>query len=262
MRSLLVSVLPLLVGMISTPMAFADGDEGLENCLEVDLAVTAMWADTDWAGTDEACPVAESELRDDVYPFTLADGYNFNCELAGPFIELPLVGYVPTAVKGTLVGTIGGHDFQGTVDCSSMENGQLLQPFLMKELLPYPRLTEVSIFEGDISVAGRRGKEAGLIELPLTMVTRGIGIMHIEANDPGNGNLVVGASITHSLLGLSPYRGQESITLLMQGHIFNVVGGDDLGPDATVKGLICSEALSEAIEGGDKGRRNKDDDDD
>ena len=131
---------------------------------------------------------------------------------------------------------------------------QLAQPFL-KQGLPFPRVTEVSVFDGVISVDnGRRTKE-----VPIVMATRAAGITHVE--DPAAP--LVGASITHSLLGLviddaegnGKGKGRDaevldaSADLLLQGHIF-FPGPveDDLTPEgenaaAVIKGSICSEDL-------------------
>ncbi len=119
--------------------------------------------------------------------------------------------------QGEITGTIGGHEFTATLLCASLSNWyqdscadpedpttcsfQLAQPFL-KQGLPFPRVTEVSILDGVISPKGKgKGKKA---EIPIVMATRAAGIMHVEdLNAP-----LVGASITHSLLGDGDVRGR------------------------------------------------------
>jgi hypothetical protein len=229
----------------------------------------------------ESCPVRDywdGELQEMFYPFTIED-HLLNCEFAD-FLTLPVVGMVPTWVvsegedpgmPGEISGTIDGHPFAATLYCASMTNWyqdscsdpadpdsctfQLAQPFLSKGL-PFPRVTEVSVFDGAITVESRGNKT---VDVPIVLATRAAGITHVE--DPAAP--LVGASITHSLLGLviddaegnGKGKGRDaevldaSADLLLQGHIF-FPGPveDDLTPEgenaaAVIKGSICSEDL-------------------
>ena len=95
-------------------------------------------------------------------------------------------------------------------------------------------------------------------EVPIVMATRAAGIMHLE----DLANFEVGASITHSALGLVTIRDNDkdngknrinlkemdgSVDLLLQGHIFSP---DDVSNDpgaARIKGSICSKDLYKAL---------------
>lgn len=237
--------------------------------------------------TDEgACAVPDywdGELQETFYPFTLED-HLFNCEVSGNVMPLscaPDAPMVPTSVQseGKITGTIGGHAFEATLFCASLTNYyekfcvdvdpcdpdamcfQLAQPFL-KQGLPFPRVTEVSVFDGAISVG--EGKKA----IPLVMATRAAGITHLE--DPPQ---LVGASVTHSLLGMATYEiddGEEvedaevlegSADLLLQGHIFAPVAVEEDEGAAVVRGTICSKDLSRLLKRkGRKGGHEEDDD--
>jgi len=207
-----------------------------------------------------ACPVRDyldGALQQAFYPFTIED-HPFNCETAD-LVTLPVVGMVPTWVvsEGEITGTIGGHAFSAMLYCASLTNWygsfcpdptdpelpcfQLAQPFLGKGL-PFPRVTEVSVLDGVITV--ERGSKQKEVELPIIMATRAAGITHVE----GDGQ--VGASITHSLLGMLALEDNDkdevlagSADLLLQGHIFSPYTVDnDPGP-AVIKGAICSQDL-------------------
>lgn len=233
-----------------------------------------------------SCPVRDymdGELQGMFYPFTIED-HRLNCETED-FLTLPVVGEVPTWVvsegderfmPGQIRGTIDGHPIAGTLTCASMTNYyeqfcedstdpmcfQLAQPFLMKLGLPFPRVTEVSVFDGAITV--KRGKHK-TVEVPIVLATRAAGITHVE--DPSAP--LVGASITHSLLGMVTYEKNKgeakpldgSGDLLLQGHIFypGTVEEDfnrETGANeaAVIKGSICSEDLYKQLNRGGKGR--------
>jgi hypothetical protein len=127
----------------------------------------------------------------------------------------------------------------------------MAQPLFNTAKGHFPRVTEVSVFDGVITVQnGKRGAK----EVPILMATRAAGITHLESLDPPQ----VGASITHSLLGLLTYESEEnergnkdrdveklkgSADLLLQGHIFYPgTVADDPGA-AVVRGSICSKRL-------------------
>jgi hypothetical protein len=197
--------------------------------------------------------------------------HRFNCEVFGDTMPLrigDLEVQVPTSVRseGTISGTIGGHPFSADLYCASLTNWyerfcndpadpgapcfQLAQPMLAKGL-PFPRVTEVSIFDGVITVG--RGKKARAI--PLLLATRAAGIMHLEdltANPPE-----VGASVTHGLLGMVTYDAGDddgdvetldgSADLLLQGHIFSPDPVADDPGAAVVRGAICSDDLQQLL---------------
>jgi hypothetical protein len=206
------------------------------------------------------CPVRDyldGELQQAFYPFTIED-HPFNCETAD-FVTLPVVGMVPTWVvsEGEITGTIGGNAFSAMLYCASLTNWyqdycldpddpstcsfQLAQPFL-KQGLPYPRVTEVSVFDGVVTV--ERGSKQKEVELPIIIATRAAGITHVE----GGGQ--VGASITHSLLGMLALEDNDkdevlegSADLLLQGHIFSPFSVEEDDGPAVIKGAICSQDL-------------------
>jgi len=212
-----------------------------------------------------ACPVRDyldGELQQAFYPFTIED-HPFNCETAD-FVTLPVVGMVPTWVvsEGEITGTIGGHAFSATLYCASLTNWyqdyctdpsnpstcsfQLAQPFLQKLSEPYPRVTEVSVLDGVITV--ERGSKQKEVELPIIMATRAAGITHVEDTNPET--LQVGASITHSLLGMLALEDNDkdevlagSADLLLQGHIFSPLSVEEDDGPAVIKGAICSQDL-------------------
>jgi hypothetical protein len=188
-------------------------------------------------------------------------------------------------MPGEINGTIDGHPFAATLYCASMTNYyaqfcddptdpnspcfQLAQPFL-KQGLPFPRVTEVSVFDGAITV--NKGKHK-TVEVPIVLATRAAGITHVENPDPMAAE--VGASITHSLLGMVTYDADDdegdrdtkeldgSADLLLQGHIFYPGPvEEDLTPDgrnaaAVIKGSICSKDLYKKLNR--RGRRGHDD---
>ena len=219
-----------------------------------------------------ACAVRDywgGDLQDAFYPFTKED-HLFSCDYFsdvapyyGTAVTLPNDAVVPSSVvsDGDIVGHIGGHPFSATLYCASQTNWyqgscadssdpkscsfQLAQPFLTppEEGDFYPRVTEVSVFDGVITV--EKCKET--IEVPIVMATRAAGMTHVESLDPPQ----VGATITHSALGIATYEedGDDvkvmggSLDLLLQGHIFHP---DPVGVDkkaAAIKGVICSKSL-------------------
>jgi hypothetical protein len=228
-----------------------------------------------------ACAVRDywgGELQRAFYPFTIAD-HLFNCEYFGNEAPLPTGEMVPSSVvsQGALNGTLGGHPFSATLYCASLTNWyqdsctdpddptscspQLAQPFLSMGL-PFPRVTEVSVFDGSVSV--RRGRRT--VEVPLLMATRAAGITHLESMDPPE----VGASVTHSALGMVTYGNDwddvrvldGSLDLLLQGHIFSP---DDVEEDpgaARVVGTVCSRQLYRLLNRGHQRRRDRGHDDD
>ena len=254
-------------------------------CMDVEIQPFHMMPDGSCAVQD----YLDGALREAFYPFTIED-HLFNCEYFGPATPLPTGDLVPSSVAGEITGTIGGHEFTATLLCASLTNWyqdscadpddpstcsfQLAQPFLAKGL-PFPRITEVSVLDGVISGKGK-GKMA---DIPIVMATRAAGIMHIEDLSAP----LVGASITHSLLGMVTYEdgdGEDhglrvldaSADLLLQGHIFFPgTVEEDVDPDtganeaAVIKGVVCSEELYKLVN--EKGKKNakkngKDEDDD
>jgi hypothetical protein len=231
---------------------------------------------------DGSCAVKEyldGDLQAMFYPFT-EEEHLFNCEYFGPATPLPGIGLVPSSVTGTISGTIDGFPFEADLLCASLTNWyqdscsdpedpntctfQLAQPML-KMGFPFPRLTEVSVFDGSILVGKKK-------EIPIVMATRAAGLMHVEDLSAP----LVGASITHSLLGLGILDDEDelkvldgSADMLLQGHIF-FPGPveEDVDPDtganeaAVIKGSICSKKLYNKLNrrGGKKGKKGRDED--
>ncbi len=265
------SGLALAVLAASTGITFA-GDHA-NYCMDVEIEPFHMMPG--FMTEKGACAVrdyADGELQEAFYPFTKED-HLFNCEVSGDTVMLPGIGEVPSSVASQqgIVGTIGGHKFKADLYCASLTNWyqdscvdpedpttctfQLAQPFLSKGL-PFPRVTEVSVFDGKITVG--KGRQAR--KIPVVMATRAAGITHVEdLHAP-----LVGASVTHSLLGMATHKGHGkkdgddhdfkvldgSADLLLQGHIFfpGTVEEDfnqETGANeaAVIKGSICSEDL-------------------
>ena len=226
-----------------------------------------------------ACPVRdywEGELQAAFYPFTRED-HLFNCDYFGDAAPLPTGDMVPSWVvsNGEITGTIGGHPFSATLNCASLTNWyqdscsdpadpstctfQLAQPFLAAEVPYFVRVTEVSVFDGAITI--QKGKKKTVV--PFVMATRAAGITHLESLDPVETQ--VGASITHSLLGLLTLEDDDvevldgSLDLLLQGHIFFPPDLVDPNP-ARVRGVLCSEELYSMLN--KRGPKDKDKDDD
>jgi hypothetical protein len=114
-----------------------------------------------------------------------------------------------------------------------------------------------------VTVEGRKGE----VEVPLVMATRAAGITHLE--DPPE---LVGASITHSALGMATQDDDDdgmkvlggSLDLLLQGHIFSPVSAEEDPGAARIHGTICSKdlykLLNKPAKGGGKGRKGGRDD--
>ena len=261
---LTLSAAPLLA--TADPTLDADG----AHCMRVDLGLILLEMDGScavrdyWAGT----------LQEEFYPFTL-EGHLFNCEVSGEFTKFPIkddtgtiidFALLPSSVKnaeGTVVaGTIGDYPFEGSLQCATLTNEvvtgdattNLAQPFLLAPPKFYPRLTDVSILDGAITVGGAR-------EIDVVLVTRGAGLLHVE--ELTEESLEVGATLTHSALGLVVYKQnkhgkivsdvleESSADLLLQGHVFH-----EEPPRAMLRGWICSESLQDLLDG--KGRKNDD----
>ncbi len=268
--------------MAVSTVAVASGSGSDGNfCMDVEIDPFHMMP------SEEACAVRDywdGWLQEKYYPFTIED-HLFNCEVFGALTPLPGLGPVPSSVvsQGDITGTIGGHTYTGTLLCASQTNWyqdscedpedpttctfQLAQPFL-KQDLPFPRVTEVSIFDGVITVEKGWGR---VKEVPILMATRAGGITHVEnLNAP-----LVGASITHSLLGLLTYEMddeefeakalQGSADMLLQGHIFfpgsveEDVDDEGNNEAAVIKGAVCSKDLYRML---NRNGGNKDEDDD
>lgn len=259
-------------------LANGDGPHSADNfCMDVELGPFHLVPD----GTCAVRDYWDGWLQEKYYPFTIEE-HLFNCEFFGPQTPLPTGQMVASSVASDelepITGTIGGHPFSGTLLCASLTNWyqgscadpedpdtcafQLAQPFLGQGL-PFPRITEVSVLDGIITVDKGNGKTA---DVPVVLATRAAGIMHLEDLDAP----LVGGSITHSLLGLVSYELEDdevadeamedvtdlggSLDLLLQGHIF-FPGSveDDVDPDtgrneaAVIKGSVCSKKLHKLL---------------
>ena len=101
------------------------------------------------------------------------------------------------------------------------------------------------MFDGVVTVESCNG----LVEVPVLMATRAAGITHMEdlTTDPPQ----VGASVTHSSLGMVTYEDDcddskvltGSIDLLLQGHIFSPNSVEDDPGAAVITGVVCSKGL-------------------
>lgn len=262
--------------LLTAGTAFAGqgpGGDGDTYCMDVVVEPFHMEID----GSCDVKDYLDGRLQEMFYPFT-EEEHLFNCDYFGPMTPLPTGDMVPSSVKGVISGTIDGNPFEADLYCASMTNWyqdsctdpddpetcsfQLAQPMLAKGM-PFPRITEVSVFDG--IVENEKGKE-----IPIVMATRAGGIMHLE----DLANFLVGASITHSALGLATYRDNDkdkgkdrinlkhmdaSADLLLQGHIFSLDAVEDDPGAAVIKGSICSKDLYKALYAQ---RSNGDDDDD
>jgi hypothetical protein len=251
--------------LIAAGMAAAGGNASSDDaryCMDVNIEPFHMMPGfMDSAGACAVRDYWDGELQEAFYPFTSED-HLFNCEYFGDMAPLPTGDLVPSSVvsQDLVNGTIGGHPFSARLYCASLTNWyqescadpedpatcsvQLAQPFLSKGL-PFPRVTEVSVIDGEIMV--KRGRRTSAV--PFLMATRAAGVTHIESMDPEASQ--VGASITHSALGMVAY-GEDgddarvlngSLDLLLQGHIFYPGRVEDDPGAATVQGTICSKAL-------------------
>jgi hypothetical protein len=270
-----------LAAAVST--AALGSDDDADYCMTVDLGPFHMVPG--FMTPEGACAVRDywdGELQESLYPFTIGD-HLFNCEKFGDLAPLPTGDEVPSSVKseGDITGTIGGHAYTGTLFCASLTNWyeefcpdpldpekpcfQLAQPFFnLIDRDPYPRVTEVSIFDGVITVERGNGK---VVDVPVLMATRAAGITHLEGLDPPQ----VGASVTHSLLGLLTYEIDDdevesveqldgSLDALLQGHIFFPVSVEDDPGAARVRGALCSKDLYKLLNRRGKPSHRKDDD--
>ena len=246
-----------------TSLAIADDDAG-NYCMDVEIEPFHLMPDGECTVRD----YLDGELQKMFYPFTEED-HLFNCEVFGPAIPMPF-GDVPSAVvsQDLIVGTIDGHPFEANLMCASLTNWyqewcpdpsdkttcfQMAQPFLGFEQ-PYPRVTEVSIFDGVITVEKKKNK---MVDIPIVMATRASGITHVEDLTAP----LVGASFTHDLLGMVTYDvddDEDEIELkeldgvadmLLQGHIFFPGPVSDDPGAARVRGTICSKDLFKKLNG-------------
>ncbi|MDJ0807695.1 MAG: hypothetical protein QNJ78_12790 [Gammaproteobacteria bacterium] len=268
--------------MLVAGLALAD-DDGY--CMDVNISGFHMMPGSeDSAGSCAVRDFWGGELQAAFYPFTKED-HLFNCDYFegvdpyyGAAVTLPNGAVVPSSVvsQDQIIGTIGGHPFSAKLYCASQTNWyqdscldpndpttckfQLRQPFLTPPDEPfYARVSEVSVFDGVITVE-KRNKT---VEVPLVLATRAAGLMHVEDLAAPQ----VGASITHSALGMVTYDddGDEarvldgSLDLLLQGHIFHPGSVQDDDKPAVIKGAICSEALYKLLNktgGGGKGKKD------
>jgi len=252
---------------VATMGSLASGPSEKETyCMNVDLGPFHMVPG--FMTPEGACAVRDywdGGLQRQFYPFTIED-HKFNCEVFGDLTPLPTGDLVPSSVvsEGNITGTIGGLPFTGKLLCASLTNWyadycpnppsapcfQLAQPFFnLIDRDPYPRVTEVSVFDGVITVARDKGKA---VEVPVVIATRAAGITHLESLDPPQ----VGASVTHNLLGMVTYEDEDamearelegSLDLLLQGHIFypDTVANDPGA--ARVRGAVCSKDLAKLL---------------
>jgi len=252
--------------LAAAAMAALAGGAGEQEtyCMDVDLGPFHMIPG--FMTEEGACAVRDywnGELQQRFYPFTIED-HLFNCEVFGDAAPLPNGDMVPSSVvsDGDVTGTIGGHPFTGKLLCASLTNWyanfcpdplsspcfQLAQPFLAAEAPYYPRVTEVSVLDGVITVSRGRGRT---VEVPVLMATRAAGITHVESLDPPQ----VGASVTHNLLGMLLQGDDEgdarelrgSLDVLLQGHIFYPDTVENDPGAARVRGAICSKALDRLL---------------
>jgi len=287
--------------LLTAGMAIAGGGHGNDDaayCMDVRIDPFHMMPG--FMTEEGACAVRDywdGALQEAYYPFTIED-HLFNCDYFkdveefgyGDFAPLPTGDMVPSSVvsQGNIIGTIGGHPFEAKLMCASQTNWyqdscedpedpstcavQLAQPVIgLREMLSeehqieidlYPRVTEVSVFDGAITVG--KGKKA----IPIVIATRAAGITHIEELDPP----LVGASITHSLLGMVTYDEDDEVDdvkvlegsadMLLQGHIFFDGTVEEDPGAARIYGAICSEDLYNLLNKGKKEKKGKDKDDD
>lgn len=259
--------------MLAAGMALAGGNTGPDDanyCMDVKIEPFHMIPG--FMDPSGACAVKnywDGELQEAFYPFT-KDDHLFNCEVFGDVAPLPIEDedspfygmLVPSSVvsQGDIKGTIGGHAFSARLYCASLTNwyqdscddaddltactSQLAQPMLAKGL-PFPRVTEVSVFDGVVEAKTCNG----VVEVPVLMATRASGITHLE--DLTRNPPQVGASVTHSSLGMVTYEDDcdeakvltGSLDLLLQGHIFSPNSVEDDPGAAVVTGVVCSKGL-------------------
>lgn len=268
--------------LLAAGMVLADGRSGSQDdanyCMDVSIEPFHMMPG--YADDAGACAVRDywdGELQEAFYPFTRED-HLFNCDVFGEEVPLLPDVDVPSSVvsQGDIVGKIGGHDFSARLYCASLTNWyqdscadpddlstcsvQLAQPMLARGL-PFPRVTEVSVFDGRIVVDKRNRR----VEVPVLLVTRAAGITHLE--DLSSVPPQVGASVTHSSLGMLTYEEHDgvkvlkgSLDLLLQGHIFSPKSVAEDPGAAVIKGSVCSKDLYTLLnrkgKRGGKGRKS------
>ena len=264
LRQFTTHAMAAIVFSAGTSMAVANDDakKAGNYCMDVEIEPFHL-------SPDGSCAVRDyfgGKLQKMFYPFTEED-HLFNCEVFGEAIPMPF-GDVPSSVASNdpIAGTIDGHPFEASLMCASLTNWyqkfcpdpsdkencfQLAQPFMNFDQ-PFPRVTEISLFDGVITVEKNKNKTE---MVPIVMATRASGITHVEdLNAP-----LVGASFTHDLIGMVTYPTQNgeinlktldgSADLLLQGHIFFPgTVEEDVDPEgnnkaAVTKGTICSEDL-------------------
>lgn len=257
----------VIVLAAATSMATANDDaKNAGNfCMDVEIEPFHLMPDGSCAVRD----YFDGELQEMFYPFT-EEKHLFNCEVFGPAIPMPF-GDVPSSVATDIdvpiVGTIGGHPFEASLMCASLTNWyqefctdpsdkencfQMAQPFLNLDQ-PFPRVTEVSLFDGVITVEKNKNKNE---MIPFVMATRASGITHIEDLSAP----LVGASFTHDLLGMVTYDADDkgkiklkaldgNADMLLQGHIFFPGPVSEDPGAAVVKGVICSKDLYKKLNG-------------
>lgn len=254
--NLITSIFAVAALATSAVVSLASGQANGDFCLTVEVEPFHLMPD----GTCTVRDYFDGELQERFYPFTEND-HLFNCEVFGGAIPMPF-GDVPSSVATAepIVGTIGGYPFEADLMCASLTNWyqefcsdpsvpencfQIAQPFLMQGL-PFPRVTEVSLFDAAITVPkGNKTKTINIV-----MATRATGITHVEDLSAP----LVGASFIHDLLGMVRYYPDEEegekheslegrADLLLQGHIFFPGPVSDDPGAAVVKGAICSKQL-------------------
>lgn len=269
----ITQILSTIFLISSTSLVFA-GDHKHHSgnyCMDIEIQPFHLMPDGNCTVRD----YFDGKLQKEFFPFTEED-HLFNCEVFGPSIPMPF-GAVPSSVTSgdaAVVGTIDGHPFEAKLMCASLTNWyqkfcqdpadpascfQMAQPF-MNMPQPFPRVTEISLFDGTITVTKNKRKSKNI---PIVMVTRASGITHVE----DLGLPLVGASFTHDLIGMATYETDEDETelkkldgsadMLLQGHIFFPGSVSDDPGAARIKGTVCSKDLYKKL----KGHSNKDDDD-
>lgn len=253
-----------LAASAGTAIANQDSDDDATYCMDVAIAPFHMEID----GTCTVRDYLDGDLQERFYPFT-EEEHLFNCEYFGAWTNFK----VPSSATGLISGTIDGYPFEADMQSASLTNWyqdsctnpddpltctiQLAQPMLSMGI-PMPRITEVAVFDGTITVTN--GKV-----VPVVMTTRSAGLLHVEDLE----NLQVGASVTHSLLGLATYDGEDdgevelklmdgNADLLQQGHVFSPNSVEDDPGAAVIKGSICSKDLYKKLNGRSNRGRNDD----
>lgn len=262
----IIQTLSAIAFLSSASLAFASDYNKYSGkyCMDVEIQPFHLMPDGNCTVRD----YFDGKLQKEFFPYTEED-HLFNCEVFGPAIPMPF-GAVPSSVKSgdPIVGTIDGHHFEAKLMCASLTNWyqkfcpdpsdpancfQMAQPFMNFEQ-PFPRVTEISLFDGAITVQKNKNKSKNI---PIVMVTRASGITHVEDLSLPQ----VGASFTHDLIGMVTYDEDEgedeiemkklegSADMLLQGHIFFPGSVSDDPGAARVKGTICSKDLYKKLNG-------------